>query len=399
MKIKLYLDTRAVGKGKKAPLKISIAHKGKSALLSLGIYLAENQFNAGKERIENHENKLFLNSFIKRRLIETEEIILKLRAERKLAGMTVTEIKNYVQQCLDGESQQSPSFASVLTEFTNNIENYHTRRTYQLTSNKLTIFDAHFQERRFENLNFIYLENFEKFLSENGMSQNSRAVMFKNISAVFTYARKQKLTECNPFVEFKYKMGETAKRALTIEQVRLLFNHTTKGKKNVYQDILKLSFFLIGINIVDLGELREIDNGRVEYDRAKTGRHYSIKVEPEAQEIIARLRDSERLVPEIGGYSKYDSFMVRYNTGIKALTAEAFSGTEYEKLASKISHYWIRHTWATIAASLDIPRDTIAHALGHGKSTVTDIYIDFDLKKVDEANRKVIDYVLYNKMC
>ena len=54
-----------------------------------------------------------------------------------------------------------------------------------------------------------------------------------------------------------------------------------------------------------------------------------------------------------------------------------------------------RHTWATIAASLDIPKETIAAALGHGGNTVTDIYINFDQKKVDDANRKVIDYVFH----
>ena len=60
--------------------------------------------------------------------------------------------------------------------------------------------------------------------------------------------------------------------------------------------------------------------------------------------------------------------------------------------------YWARHTWATIAAvDLDIPKDTIAHALGHGNNTVTDIYIDFDQRKVDKANRRVLDWVLYGK--
>ena len=54
---------------------------------------------------------------------------------------------------------------------------------------------------------------------------------------------------------------------------------------------------------------------------------------------------------------------------------------------------WALHTSATIASSLDIPKETIAAALGHGGNTVTDIYIDFDQKKVDEANRKVIDHV------
>ena len=60
-----------------------------------------------------------------------------------------------------------------------------------------------------------------------------------------------------------------------------------------------------------------------------------------------------------------------------------------------ITTYWARHTWATIAASLDIPKETIAAGLGHGGNTVTDIYIDFDRRKVDEANRRVIDWVYY----
>ena len=32
-------------------------------------------------------------------------------------------------------------------------------------------------------------------------------------------------------------------------------------------------------------------------------------------------------------------------------------------------------------------------ALGHAENSVTDIYIDFDDTKIDEANRKVLDYV------
>lgn len=42
---------------------------------------------------------------------------------------------------------------------------------------------------------------------------------------------------------------------------------------------------------------------------------------------------------------------------------------------------------------MDIPKDTIRRALGHADNSVTDIYIDFDDTKIDEANRKVLDYV------
>jgi integrase len=63
---------------------------------------------------------------------------------------------------------------------------------------------------------------------------------------------------------------------------------------------------------------------------------------------------------------------------------------------SKITTYTLRHTWATLAAELEIPKETISAALGHAEgSSVTDIYINFNRKKIDAANRKVIDYVLF----
>ena len=49
-----------------------------------------------------------------------------------------------------------------------------------------------------------------------------------------------------------------------------------------------LMFYLMGINSVDLARAKKSDviNGRLEYRRAKTGKLYSIFIEPEAWEII-----------------------------------------------------------------------------------------------------------------
>lgn len=59
-----------------------------------------------------------------------------------------------------------------------------------------------------------------------------------------------------------------------------------------------------------------------------------------------------------------------------------------------LTTYWARHTWATIASELDIPIETIGLALGHKVgSSVTNIYIRYNPAKIDDANRKVIDYV------
>lgn len=124
--------------------------------------------------------------------------------------------------------------------------------------------------------------------------------------------------------------------------------------------------------------------GRVEYRRAKTGRLYSIKAEPEALELIQRYKGNEHLLNVADHCKDYRHFANRLNINLHTLLPQ-------------ITTYWVRHSWATIAAELDIPKDTIAAALGHGGHSVTDIYIDFDRNKVDAANRRVIDYVLYGK--
>ena len=48
-------------------------------------------------------------------------------------------------------------------------------------------------------------------------------------------------------------------------------------------------------------------------------------------------------------------------------------------------------------AEIDTPKENIAEALGHSVATVTDIYIKFNRRKIDEANRRVIDAVLAQK--
>ena len=148
---------------------------------------------------------------------------------------------------------------------------------------------------------------------------------------------------------------------------------------------------LLGINTIDLCSLLRGDliGDRIEFSRAKTHRLYSIKVEPEAEEIIKRYRGDSLLLNFADGLKNYRMYYNRLSIALREIGDSL-------KLPG-LSSYWARHSWATIAAGLDIPRDTIAHALGHGGNTVTDIYIDFDQAKVDQANRRVLDWVLYGK--
>ena len=71
------------------------------------------------------------------------------------------------------------------------------------------------------------------------------------------------------------------------------------------------------------------------------------------------------------------------------------TGPDGKPIEKDCSSNWARHTWATLCAELDVPDPTISLGMGHriaGHRT-TAIYIKRDQRKVDEANRLVIDYI------
>ena len=166
-------------------------------------------------------------------------------------------------------------------------------------------------------------------------------------------------------------------------------------------DIAKLVLCLAGMNTIDLYELKKEDYkcGRFCYKRAKT-RHsrkdeayFEMRIEPVIMPLIEKYKADDASPYFFNFHTRYssaDSFCANVNNGIKKICKSI--GLPKEKWYSV---YTFRHSWATIAASLDIPKETIAAALGHSSHTVTDIYIEFDYRKVDEANLRVLNWVLY----
>ena len=60
-----------------------------------------------------------------------------------------------------------------------------------------------------------------------------------------------------------------------------------------------------------------------------------------------------------------------------------------------LSMYYARYSWATYADQLGVDEKVISKSLGHTDQSVAGRhYISYDWNRTDEANRKVIDYVL-----
>lgn len=399
---KFYLDTRAAKHGNPAPLKLSITKNGETALLHLNIVLLPNQWDRKTEKIVNHPNKLFLNTYITRRKLEVDTAILKMIETGEEHNLRAVDIKNRIAGAnVETPPDNNQLFAHRLQQFANRKKN-STKGVYMHTYSRMKAYAENFEQLTFEDITREWLISFENFLAQTAPSKNARNIHLRNIRAVFNDAIDDEITTAYPFRRFKIRPVPTAKRCLTAEQIRMLFTYPNVeeyAKKHL--DMFKLIFFFIGINTIDIFNLKDITNeGRIEYRRAKTGRLYSIKVEPEAMEIINRYRGNDYLLDIHNSYNQHQDWRKRLNKALQHIgetTIGKHGAKTFKPLFPTLTTYWARHSWATIAASLDIPKETIAAALGHGGNTVTDIYIDFDRKKIDEANRRVIDWVLYGK--
>lgn len=413
IKVHYYLDVRGVADGCPAPLKLDFAHKYKHAQLAVGVRVLPSQWDAKAQKVRGSMSDESTNLFLLQTMARVSEIILKLTNAGYLVGLSAVEVKNRVASELRPDAGADNLFLARFRSYASLCKSQRTREIYQVTIKKVLAFDSHAESLSFEMVSKDWLSRFEAWLgSEAGgcPSVNARSIHLRNVRAVFNDAIDNGVTAWYPFRTFKVKTEATKKRAVAVEVLRSLFSYPVTWQEQ-YVDAFKLSFCLIGINLVDLLALNadQLVDGRLSYRRSKTGRLYDIKVEPEAAALIEKYHGHLGLLLSWGENRKhYTTFTYQMCRGLKSIgsTVKEWRTDElgvyrevevFRPAFPMLSSYVARHSWATIAASLDVPKDVIAHALGHGGSSVTDIYIDFDLRKVDEANRRVLDWVFYGK--
>lgn len=402
--IKIYFDTRkSKSKEQKSAVKISINHRSSTSYLLLGISILPSQWDAKRLRVKDHPNKVQLNALLTKKYADAEQALLNLTMTGEVNKMTAPQVKAHIERVLAGitiEQQNAmkashDTFSKWYLRFMNRKTD-RTKEIYEATYKHLEkwLGKSKLEKLLFEQIKISWIEDFIDYLSET-CSCNTIAIHLRNIRAVFNYAIDNEITTNYPFRRFKIKNEPTRKRNFDVDTLRDIFDAEVEPWMERYRDFFKLSFMLIGINTKDLCHLKDICNGRAEYIRSKTHKKYSIYIHPEAIEIIEKYKGENQLLNYLDTIKNYRSFNSRLVYGLKKM--KELINQDREHKIDTLTMYWARHSWATIAARLDIPKDTIAAALGHGGHTVTDIYIEFDMSKVDDANRKVLDYVLYGK--
>ncbi len=334
------------------------------------------------------------NMRLTRLCYEIEEYLL-VNGERKPYDIMKAELKELVS----GKKSATKVFADYVEDYMNTKEREGTRTLYRLTASKVREFDA---KATFETINAQWLQKFERHYSKT-MRVNGIAIQLRNIRTVFNWAIDNEWTTCYPFRRFKIKQEKAVINDISVEDLRLLRDYPVEEWQEVYRDLFMLSFYLCGINVGDMLLLtqKNVRGGRIVYHRQKTGRLYDVPLIPEAKAIIKKYRGEKFLLSPMDKLADYHTFTQHCNLALKKIGTKEIVPDKVGKLRKVVYHpilpnlttYTARYTFASIGAELDIPRETIALCLGHAWSDVTSHYINYNRKKIDEAVKKIVDFV------
>jgi hypothetical protein len=259
-----------------------------------------------------------------------------------------------------------------------------------------------------EEINVKTMRAFENALKDRPRAQS----LYPNcIKTIFSAAREYYNDEDNDIIRIKHSLDKykpveqnvAEKRALDVETIRRIFalpydNIKVKGKSSRYDlalDCFRLSFCLMGMNSADLYYADRLEDNTIIYDRMKTKdrrrdkAEIQVKITDYIKPLVEKYKGKERVFNFSERFTTMDSFNRAINIGLKEVGKEL--GID------KLQFYAARHSMATIAVNdVKISKYVVNDMLNHTDQSlkITELYIKKDFSHINEANVKLLDYVL-----
>lgn len=283
--------------------------------------------------------------------------------------------------------------------------NFGTAHVYRSSLNAIITYRGN-EDFTFDDVTSEWLKEFEVHLRGRGCSWNTVSTYLRTFRAVYNRAIDLREASYVPHLFRSVYTGTRAdrNRALDDEDMKKVFDELKEPAVppalQRTQELFTLMFLLRGLPFVDLAYLRKSDlHGNViTYRRRKTGRPLSVTLTPEAMILVNKYMDrdssSPYLFPLLRSDEGTEEAYREYQLALRTFNRQLMLLGELLGLGERLSSYTARHTWATTAYYCEIHPGIISEAMGHSSITVTETYLKpFQNKKIDEANRKVIDFV------
>jgi Site-specific recombinase XerD len=347
-----------------ALIQIEAYLKGKKKYFSTNIYITPDQWDRKHRTIKNHPNQISLNKQIK----EFANSLENAEMQRRQSGKPFT--LDYLADYIKGNC--SNLFLDFCRrELANSTLRHKSVEQHWATFNHLERFRKDIQ---FEHITFEFLTDFEKYLRDLKLQQNTLLKHFSIIRRYVNLAIDKELFDLNkyPFRKYRIKRGKAKRDFLTPEELERIENLRLSKEDGIYQ--LALDKFLFaaytGMRFSDVAALKPenlvVIDGKewIVTIMQKTGDQIRIPAY-----LLFNGKALDIVYKYVGGEHTIFPFQknVLVNKHLEVIARLA-------NIKKRVTYHVARHTQATYLLYKGVNITTVQKLLGHRRIETTQIY-------------------------
>lgn len=296
------------------------------------------------------------------------DLILELSANlvgqyRKLVLEFRAEGKDYTLSTLLDSLNKPIKNIPVGDYFLNHIDSLKSQKRNGYASSILQVYNSLIKYNQhlniyFSDINITWLRNYELWLREEGLKDNTIGVRFRTLRALYNMALEDGIVKAEyyPFKKFKVsKLQEkTAKRALAKKDIQRIINYRSfsiNSYRELAIDLFTYSYVMGGINFVDMAYLTRdnIYNNQLVYSRRKTKKLIKLPIHNEAIRLHEKYRENKYIFPILSeNHNTEQQRINRIHKVITKINRELKAIGEELNLPIKLTSYVARHSFLPI---------------------------------------------------
>ena len=372
-------------------IRIAVRHKHETCYIITRFIVEENQFKNGQ--VVKRPDAAFINTKLRLMMNEYQERLDRISNQNLY---TCRQLKDILMN--SAVAKESSTFQDVCRKYISELEE-EGRKSYASLLERNNRYFTEFTKGDIllSDITPVLIEGYSRFLKvKKGVGDTTLGMMSRTRTIINRGIKRQLVKYgVHPFLNYSISASKVREVDLSIETFnKIRLAHPDERKLRVAHDLFCLSFYLGGINLIDLLQVNFKGTDTLEYVRVKTRntvvgtRTISFSIPEPAKVIIDRWmnRNTGRL--DFGYKFSYPNFS-RYITRSLITLSKNLGITE------KVVYYSARKSFAQYASEIGIPDGIIDYCLGHSDKSkgVIRYYTKVRQKQADMAISRVIDYV------
>ena len=384
--LKLAVVPAKVLKSGKHKIRIAIGHKQETRYLVTRFVIdSHSQFRDGQ--VVDAPYASHINMKLRNLLNTYQEALDKINTN----SYTCSQIAEYLSNYREGTCP----FTDIANEYIGGMIKEGRKSTAQLYQKTTDYFlDSVGHDSMLEGITPRTIKDFDLYLKQRNFSPATRGTHMAHLKAIINYAIKYRKVsyEAHPFEFYEKPDCSVRELDISVDEIRLIRDaEVTEKSLCMARDLFMLSYYLGGINLIDLMQINFKGKDTIEYIREKSkntkkgDKKISFTIPDEAKPIIKKWMGKNGKL-NFGYKLSYDNFR-------KYVTKEIIRLADRIGIEKHVVYYSARKSFVQHGFELGIPLETLEYCIGQSMKANRPIfnYVKIMRKHADEAIRKILD--------